>query len=170
MVKVSNDIIKGTAGAPILIDTRIEAVFKQGAIPGSKNIPFTSVLNGDKTYKSPEELRKVFSAAGIENPDSANLITTCQRGITACQFDIALRLLGKDNTPTYDGSYEEYSRRWLEENKAKLNVAIEGEGEGQQCPPGSRVLVHYTGKLTDGTVFDSSHERGKPLDFVVGVG
>mgnify|MGYP001626625360 CR=1 FL=1 len=30
--------------------------------------------------------------------------------------------------------------------------------------------MHYTGKLTDGTVFDSSVSRGQPLEFAVGVG
>ena len=44
------------------------------------------------------------------------------------------------------------------------------EGQGPVCPAGSRVKVHYTGKLTDGTKFDSSHDRGQPLEFVVGAG
>ncbi len=35
---------------------------------------------------------------------------------------------------------------------------------------GQRVSLHYTGRLTDGTVFDSSIERGRPLHFVVGAG
>lgn len=51
-----------------------------------------------------------------------------------------------------------------------MQISGEGEPEGVTCPPGSRVLVHYIGRLPDGTKFDSSHDRGKPLDFVVGVG
>ncbi len=35
---------------------------------------------------------------------------------------------------------------------------------------GDTVYVHYTGKLNDGTVFDSSLGRGQPLDFVLGMG
>ena len=42
------------------------------------------------------------------------------------------------------------------------------EGVGPVCPSGSRVKVHYTGKLTDGTKFDSSLDRGQPLEFIVG--
>jgi FKBP-type peptidyl-prolyl cis-trans isomerase len=32
------------------------------------------------------------------------------------------------------------------------------------------VLVHYVGKLLNGQQFDSSYDRGKPLDFIVGIG
>ena len=34
------------------------------------------------------------------------------------------------------------------------------EGTGPVCPKGAKVKVHYTGKLTNGTVFDSSVTRG----------
>ena len=44
------------------------------------------------------------------------------------------------------------------------------EGTGPIVPKGANVSVHYTGKLTDGTVFDSSVSRGQPLQFKVGVG
>ncbi|TNV77689.1 hypothetical protein FGO68_gene4394 [Halteria grandinella] len=51
-----------------------------------------------------------------------------------------------------------------------FKVDFLNEGEGDVCPTGSRVAVHYTGKLTNGTVFDSSRRRGDPLEFIVGVG
>jgi len=44
------------------------------------------------------------------------------------------------------------------------------EGTGPTVPPGIKVSVHYTGKLTNGTVFDSSYSRGEPISFTVGVG
>lgn len=41
---------------------------------------------------------------------------------------------------------------------------------GKIAEKGDMVLVHYTGKLTNGTVFDSSVGRGQPFGFVLGAG
>ncbi len=48
-----------------------------------------------------------------------------------------------------------------------LQVEIIKPGEGKR--PGAKdvVKVHYTGKLIDGTVFDSSVKRGEPIDFAL---
>ena len=51
-----------------------------------------------------------------------------------------------------------------------LTYLITQRGEGRQPKPGEFVLVHYTGLLTDGTVFDSSRNRGKPFGFSLGAG
>ncbi len=45
-----------------------------------------------------------------------------------------------------------------------------GEGTGEAPQAGQTVVVHYTGWLTDGTIFDSSRNRGVPFEFVLGVG
>ena len=42
------------------------------------------------------------------------------------------------------------------------------QGTGSQPVRSSTVTVHYTGKLPDGTVFDSSVERGEPASFPLG--
>jgi len=50
-----------------------------------------------------------------------------------------------------------------------LKYTITKHGKGETPVRGNRVRVHYTGKLLDGHVFDSSINR-KPFDFVLGVG
>ncbi len=43
-------------------------------------------------------------------------------------------------------------------------------GTGAEAHDGSRAKVHYVGKLADGTVFDSSRDRGQPFSFTIGLG
>jgi FKBP-type peptidyl-prolyl cis-trans isomerase len=43
-------------------------------------------------------------------------------------------------------------------------------GEGTVAANGKIVSVHYAGKLTDGSKFDSSYERGQPIEFLLGAG
>jgi peptidylprolyl isomerase len=42
-------------------------------------------------------------------------------------------------------------------------------GDGPSPTPGSTVVVHYTGWLTNGTKFDSSVDRGQPFQFMIGM-
>jgi peptidyl-prolyl cis-trans isomerase A (cyclophilin A) len=46
-----------------------------------------------------------------------------------------------------------------------LRYVVLREGKGQQPAASDQVRVHYTGTLTDGTVFDSSVQRGEPITF-----
>ena len=43
-------------------------------------------------------------------------------------------------------------------------------GHGAECKAGDTVSVHYTGRLSDGTKFDSSVDRRQPFTFKLGVG
>jgi len=51
-----------------------------------------------------------------------------------------------------------------------LQYVITAHGDGATPQPGDIVEVHYTGRFTDGNVFDSSYDREKPLRFTVGMG
>ena len=68
-------------------------------------------------------------------------------------------------------------REFMEENakndsvvqtQSGLQYMVLKEGTGAKPGPTDEVTVHYTGKLLDGTVFDSSVERGEPATFAVG--
>jgi FKBP-type peptidyl-prolyl cis-trans isomerase FklB len=49
-----------------------------------------------------------------------------------------------------------------------LQYRVVTEGSGRKPSADSEVVVHYRGRLLDGTVFDSSYERGEPATFQVG--
>lgn len=51
-----------------------------------------------------------------------------------------------------------------------LRYRDDAVGEGREAKAGDTVSVHYTGTLQDGTRFDSSRDRGQPLQFPLGAG
>ncbi len=77
-----------------------------GRIPGSGNLPYTDLFQADGTWKSPEELRAAFEAAGIDL--ARPVTTTCGSGVTASVLLFALHLIGIDDTALYDGSWSEW--------------------------------------------------------------
>lgn len=51
-----------------------------------------------------------------------------------------------------------------------LQIEIVKEGTGKEAKAGDSITVHYTGTLTDGTVFDSSKISNQPYTLTLGVG
>lgn len=77
-----------------------------GHIPGSLNVPYSSLYNPDGTFKDKAGLRAAFEDAGVDL--SRPVVTSCGSGITACVLLFALHLLGKHDTALYDGSWTEW--------------------------------------------------------------
>jgi thiosulfate/3-mercaptopyruvate sulfurtransferase len=104
-------------GEAEIIDARSAARFKgeapeprpglrSGHIPGSKNVPYASLLNPDGTMKPVADLRAVFEAAGVNLSKPA--ITSCGSGVTAAILSLALERMGHKNHALYDGSWAEW--------------------------------------------------------------
>lgn len=80
-----------------------------GHIPEAINIPFTSNLNEDGTYLSPEVLKTKYQAI-INNTKPENVIVHCGSGVTACHTILALDYAGLPIPKLYVGSWSEWSR------------------------------------------------------------
>ena len=83
------------------------AGLRLGHVPGSKNVPFGSLVDKDTgTLRPPDQLRAVFQSAGVDV--DAPIVTSCGSGVTACVVSLALASLGRDDVATYDGSWAEW--------------------------------------------------------------
>jgi len=74
------------------------------------------------------------------------------------------------NLTTNSFSKEEKMSGDIQETPSGLKYIVIEPGEGDKPEKGKKVKVHYTGKLEDGSVFDSSIKRGAPIEFTLGVG
>jgi len=79
---------------------------RSGRIPGSKNLPFTVLLNDDGTFKSNDEIRNAFHKAEVDL--GKPIVTSCGSGVTAAVLALALERIGHTNTGVYDGSWTEW--------------------------------------------------------------
>lgn len=112
-----------------------------------------AVFSGAKprmTYdEAKEEIRKYFQA--MEERQKA-----------------AAAEMGKINREAGTAFLAENAKRpEVKTTPSGLQYEVIEEGTGAQPAPTDQVMVHYTGKLIDGTVFDSSVERGEPATFGV---
>ncbi|SOH95289.1 thiosulfate/3-mercaptopyruvate sulfurtransferase [Monaibacterium marinum] len=82
------------------------AGLRAGHIPGSLNVYYKDVLTADGHIKSEDELRAVFTAAGVDADKP--IITTCGSGVTAAILSLALSVIGHRQVALYDGSWAEW--------------------------------------------------------------
>jgi thiosulfate/3-mercaptopyruvate sulfurtransferase len=84
-----------------------EGAQRPGHIPTAVNVPWSKAANEDGTFKSDEELAKLYAEAGLDT--SKDTIAYCRIGERSSHTWFVLReLLGHQNVKNYDGSWTEY--------------------------------------------------------------
>ncbi len=80
---------------------------RAGHIPTAVNIPWSKAANDDGTFRSDEQLRELYSAAGVDL--DGETIAYCRIGERSAHTWFVLHeLLGVPNVKNYDGSWTEY--------------------------------------------------------------
>ncbi|MEV6816224.1 sulfurtransferase [Micromonospora sp. NPDC051296] len=84
-----------------------EQAQRGGHIPTAISVPWSKAANEDGTFKSDDELRKIYSEAGLD--DGRETIAYCRIGERSSHTWFVLQeLLGHSNVKNYDGSWTEY--------------------------------------------------------------
>ena len=99
----SPDEFSGKVIAPAGIQ---ELAIRAGHIPGAVNVPWGQAVAEDGTFKSAEELKKVYGAVGIDGKKP--IITYCRIGERSSHTWFALSKILGYNVKNYDGSWTEY--------------------------------------------------------------
>ena len=84
-----------------------ESAQRPGHIPSARNIPWSKAANEDGTFRSDDELRELYSGAGVDL--AKDTIAYCRIGERSAHTWFVLHeLLGQPNVKNYDGSWTEY--------------------------------------------------------------
>ncbi|MET7748240.1 sulfurtransferase [Micromonospora sp. NPDC005367] len=84
-----------------------EQAQRAGHIPTALSVPWSKAANEDGTFKSDDELRKIYADAGLD--DGKETIAYCRIGERSSHSWFVLQeLLGHRNVKNYDGSWTEY--------------------------------------------------------------
>ena len=84
-----------------------EQAQRAGHIPTAASVPWSKAANDDGTFKSDDELKEIYSEAGVDW--DKDTIAYCRIGERSSHTWFVLKeLLGQDNVKNYDGSWTEY--------------------------------------------------------------
>ena len=136
----------------------------------TKYTPFGRIVRGERVVKKIRRGDLIESIDIVRIGPAANSLKFDEKTIAeleAAAREAEIEALRAQDPRLADAVTE------LGENRGKTPTGIYytvlKEGDGNKPRPGSRVSMHYTGYLLDGTMFDSSRNRGVTFDFTIGV-
>jgi thiosulfate/3-mercaptopyruvate sulfurtransferase len=103
------DVVLVDARSPDEFDGRDLRSRRGGHIPGAASVEWRRHLRADDTFRTPEQLRRMYAMEGI-TPDKT-VVTYCQTHHRAAHTYFVLRLLGYPRVVAYTGSWAEWGNR-----------------------------------------------------------
>ncbi|MDR7017292.1 FKBP-type peptidyl-prolyl cis-trans isomerase [Acinetobacter sp. 3657] len=141
----------------------------KNAGPGAK---ISYALGYEVAKQTPPELETAAFITGFRDGHAEKPAAYTEEELQAAYVEFQKELQQKQIEATQQA--EATGNSFLAENAKKdgvkttasgLQYKIITAGTGKQPTAASVVKVHYKGQLTDGTVFDSSYDRGEPIEF-----
>ncbi len=143
---ISNEHKKASYGLGVLMASSVRKQGGDSLVLDALTAGMRDVFQGN-TLKVPEQECSMF----VQNYMQANMEKK-----TAAMKEEGVKFLNENKT-----------KEGVKTTASGLQYKVITSGKGKGAKAESSVTVHYTGKLVDGTVFDSSVERGSPATFGV---
>ncbi len=136
-----------------------------------KHTVFGHVVSGQDVVNKIQQGDKIKSLEIIRVGDKAKAFKSDQAAFDSLLSTMEQRAQEKE-LAAMEESVAKIKKQWPDAvtTPSGLKYVVVAEGTGETPSAGAMVKVHYTGKLLDGTKFDSSVDRGTPIDFPVGQG
>jgi len=101
-------LVDGPEGGVVIVDARPSKRYRNGHLRGAESFYWENALVSEKEplLKSPEQIRQLFTAAGVTGKKKA--VSYCEVGLQASYIYMLARYIGLD-AAMYDGSYSEWS-------------------------------------------------------------
>ncbi|MDR2966243.1 MAG: peptidylprolyl isomerase [Treponema sp.] len=132
---------------------------------------FGQVVHGQNIVNTTRQGDKIERVTIIRNGTAANAFRADQENFDRLRRDAGSaneRRLQSQRQADLSRIARDYPN--TRQTSSGIRFIVQKTGSGAKPARGRNVSVHYTGKLLDGTVFDDSTLRGKPLEFQAGAG
>jgi FKBP-type peptidyl-prolyl cis-trans isomerase len=165
-------VMVGLMGCQSTGDKNVKIESKQDKISYSIGLSVGKNLRRDSISVVPDAFLRGVMDAALDTSKHLMTDAQCQETLTEFQKDLQAKQM--ENARVAGEKNAKEGAAFLAENSKKpgvvtlpsgLQYKVITEGKGASPKASSTVTTHYSGKLLDGTEFDSSYKRGEPATF-----